>query len=165
MESLHYIESKIFSWEHLKNQLAIWRFKDQKIVFTNGCFDILHLGHVEYLAKAKDFGNILIVGLNSDESVRSLKGPYRPISNQHARSMTLAALSMVDAVVVFEEETPYRLIQMIQPDILVKGKDYKEHEIAGNDIVRAKGGDIVTIELVKGYSTSQIIEKIYKHFK
>jgi len=165
MKSLYQIESKIFSWEHLKKQLAVWRFKDQKIVFTNGCFDIIHLGHVEYLAKAKNLGNVLIVGLNADESVRILKGPHRPLSNQHARAMTLAAFSMVDAVVIFEEETPYELIRLIQPDVLVKGKDYKEDEIAGNDIVKAKGGEIVTIDLVKGYSTSQIIEKIHKHYK
>jgi len=165
MESLNLIASKILSWEHLQKQLAVWRFKNQKIVFTNGCFDILHLGHIEYLAKARDFGNILIIGLNSDESVRALKGPHRPINHQYARAMTLAALSFVDAVVIFEEETPVELIGIVQPDILVKGKDYKEHEIAGNEIVKAKGGSIVTIDLVKGFSSSQMIEKIHRHFK
>jgi D-glycero-beta-D-manno-heptose 1-phosphate adenylyltransferase len=165
MENLNLIESKIFSQENLQNKLAFWKFKDQKIVFTNGCFDLLHLGHVEYLAKAKDLGNILVVGLNSDESVRKLKGPHRPINHQHARALTLAAFFFVDAVVIFEEETPVELIRMVQPDILVKGKDYKEHEIAGNEIVKAKGGRIVTIDLVKGFSSSQLIEKIHKHFK
>ena len=165
MKNKAVIESKIFSWEQLEKQLAIWRFKNQKIVFTNGCFDILHLGHITYLAQAKDLGHILIIGLNSDESVRKLKGPHRPLNIQHARAMTLASLFFVDAVTVFEDETPYKLIQMIQPDILVKGKDYKEEEISGFDIVNAKGGKIVTLDLVKDYSTSHIVEKLYNSFK
>jgi D-glycero-beta-D-manno-heptose 1-phosphate adenylyltransferase len=165
MKNQHLIESKIYSWEQLQRQVVLWRFKEQRIVFTNGCFDIIHLGHIDYLAKAKDLGDVLIIGLNSDDSIKKIKGQHRPIIQQHARAITLAALSFVNAVVIFEEETPYELIRMIQPDVLVKGKDYKEHEIAGYDIVKDKGGNIVTIDLVKGFSTSQIIEKIHKQFK
>lgn len=162
METLKNIESKIFGWEYLQKQLAIWRFKDKKIVFTNGCFDVLHLGHIEYLAKARDLGDVLVIGLNSDDSVHRIKGPHRPLNNEHARAMTLASLSFVDAIVIFVEETPSELIKLVHPDILVKGKDYKEYEIAGNDIVKSYGGKIVTIDLVKGYSTSQLIEKARK---
>jgi len=159
MNNLKNIESKIFSWDGLRKQLAIWRFKNKKIVFTNGCFDVLHLGHIEYLAKARELGGILLIGLNSDESVRRIKGPARPLNDEHARAMALASFSFVDAIVIFKEETPLELIRLVRPDTLVKGKDYKEHEIVGNDIVKSYGGQIVTIDLVKGYSTSQLIEK------
>jgi rfaE bifunctional protein nucleotidyltransferase chain/domain len=162
MESLKNIESKIFSWESLQKQLAVWRFKERKIVFTNGCFDILHLGHIEYLARARDLGGVLVIGLNSDDSVHRITGPHRPLNNEHARALTLASLFFVDAITVFEEETPYELIKVVRPDILVKGKDYKESEIVGSDIVKSYGGKIVTMELVKGYSTTNFIEKARK---
>jgi D-glycero-beta-D-manno-heptose 1-phosphate adenylyltransferase len=162
MEKLKALKSKIYTWEQLQRQIAIWRFKGNKIVFSNGCFDILHLGHVEYLAQARDLGNILIVGLNSDESVHRLKGPHRPVNKEFARELTLAALGFVDAVVVFTEDTPFKLIEMVQPDVLVKGKDYEDKEIVGADIVRARGGEVITIELVKGYSTTHTIEKTHK---
>jgi rfaE bifunctional protein nucleotidyltransferase chain/domain len=162
MEKLKTLKSKIFTLEQLQKQLAIWRFKGKKIVFSNGCFDILHLGHIEYLAKARDLGHILIVGLNSDESVHRLKGSHRPVNKEFARELTLAALSFVDAVVVFTEDTPYNLIEMVQPDVLVKGKDYEEKEIVGSDIVKARGGEVITIDLVKGYSTTHTIEKTHK---
>jgi len=162
MESLKNIELKVFGWEYLQKQLGVWRFKDKKIVFTNGCFDILHLGHIEYLAKARDLGSVLVIGLNSDDSVHRIKGPHRPLNNEHARAMILASLSFVDAVTIFEEETPYELIKLVRPDFLVKGKDYKEHEIVGSDFVKSYGGKIVTIDMVKGYSTSQLIEKARK---
>jgi len=162
MESLKNIELKVFGWEYLQKQLGVWRFKDKKIVFTNGCFDILHLGHIEYLAKARDLGSVLVIGLNSDDSVHRIKGPHRPLNNEHARAMILASLSFVDAVTIFEEETPYELIKLVRPDFMVKGKDYKEHEIVGSDFVKSYGGKIVTIDMVKGYSTSQLIEKARK---
>ena len=162
MERLSIIKSKIFTWDHLRKQLALWRFKEKSIVFSNGCFDVLHLGHVEYLAKARDLGNILVVGLNSDDSVRRIKGAHRPVNNEDARAITLAAMSFVDAVVVFGEDTPYELISMVKPDILVKGKDYEGKEIIGSDVVAAGGGQVITIELTKGYSTTHTIELAQK---
>jgi len=158
MERLSLIRAKIYSWENLQRQVAVWRFKDKKIVFSNGCFDVLHLGHIEYLAKARDLGDILIVGLNSDGSVRRIKGAHRPVNNEEARALTLAAMSFIDAVVIFDKDTPFELIKLIQPDVLVKGKDYEGKEIVGADIVKARGGQTVTIELTKGYSTSHTIE-------
>jgi D-glycero-beta-D-manno-heptose 1-phosphate adenylyltransferase len=162
MEKLKVVKSRIYTWEELQRQLAIWRFKSKKIVFTNGCFDILHLGHVELLAKAREQGDILIVGLNSDESVRRIKGTHRPVNSHHAREFTLASLIFVDAVVTFEEDTPYELIRIVQPDVLVKGKDYDGKDIVGSDIVKARGGEVVTIELTRGYSTTHTIEKAHK---
>jgi rfaE bifunctional protein nucleotidyltransferase chain/domain len=162
MEKLNLIRSKIYTWDHLRKQLAIWRFQSKKIVFSNGCFDVLHLGHVEYLAKARDLGDILIVGLNSDDSVHRLKGARRPVNNEEARAITLAAFSFVDGVILFGEDTPHELIKLIQPDILVKGKDYEGKVIVGSDVVKATGGQVVTIELTKGYSTTHTIELAQK---
>ena len=162
MERLSLIKSKIYSWDHIQRQLAIWRFQDKKLVFSNGCFDVLHLGHIEYLSKARDLGHILIVGLNSDDSVRRIKGAHRPVNKEEARAITLAALSFVDAVVVFDKDTPIDLIKLVQPDVLVKGKDYDGKEIVGADVVKAHGGQVVTIELTKGYSTSHTIELAHK---
>jgi len=142
--------------------MAIWRFKGKTIVFSNGCFDVLHLGHVEYLTKARDLGNILIVGLNSDDSVHRIKGAHRPVNNEEARAISLAAFSFVDCVILFGEDTPYELIKLVQPDILVKGKDYEGKEIVGSDVVKARGGQVVTIELTKGYSTTHTIELAQK---
>lgn len=159
MNQLHELTSKILDTGSLNAQLKMWRNEDKKIVFTNGCFDILHRGHVEYLAQAADMGDILVVGLNTDASVSRLKGPLRPVNDEHARAMVLAALRFVDAVVLFEEDTPYELIKTVQPDILVKGTDYKPEDIVGYDIVMARGGEVKTIELVKGYSTTGIIER------
>lgn len=145
------------------------RLKDNKIVFTNGCFDILHRGHTEYLAKARDLGGVLVIGLNTDDSVRRQnKSPERPINNEETRATILAALEFVDFVVLFNEDTPYELIKKIQPDILVKGADYDPNEtnptskkyIVGSDIVRAKDGQIKTIELTEGYSTTGLIHKL-----
>jgi len=141
-------------------QLAVWRFHENKIVFTNGCFDLLHLGHIDYLARAASEGTLLIVGLNSDESVKRIKGDSRPITDEKSRAMTLAALGFVGAVVIFDQDTPAALIKQVQPDILVKGKDYEPKDIVGADIVEKKGGEVITIDLVEGYSTSAIIDKI-----
>jgi rfaE bifunctional protein nucleotidyltransferase chain/domain len=162
MNKLEIISGKILDRESLRRACVLWNFKNQKVVFTNGCFDILHLGHIEYLAKAAELGDVLVIGLNSDRSVHRIKGKTRPINDEHSRSMILASLEFVTAVVIFDEETPYELIKTIQPDILVKGKDWKIEEIAGHDIVLAKGGKVETIELTPGYSTTAIEQKILK---
>ena len=154
------IQRKILKQPELDRQLAFWRFKGLKVVFTNGCFDIIHLGHIDYLADAAGLGNILVIGMNTDNSTRRLKGPTRPINDENSRAMILASLSFVDAVVLFDEETPYNLIKTVQPDILVKGADYKPEDIVGYNIVMAKGGKVETLEYLKGYSTSLIEKKI-----
>ena len=160
MDKLDIIRSKIFDPKHLMRQLVAWRFLGKKIVFTNGCFDILHQGHIEYLAKAADYGDILIVGLNTDESVKRIKGTSRPVQGEDSRALIIASLHVVSAVVLFNEETPYNLIKKIQPDILVKGGDYKIENIVGYDIVSAKGGQVISIEFLKGFSTSSILAKL-----
>ncbi len=154
------LKQKILSSKNLKSQLALWQFQDKIIVFTNGCFDIIHAGHIDYLSKAKDLGDILLIGLNTDDSVRRLKGENRPVNDENARAIILAAMQFVDAVVLFDEGTPYDLIKQVQPDILVKGSDYMPEDIVGADIVLAKGGEIKTIDFLEGYSTSRIIERI-----
>ena len=156
------IKSKIFSKESLKYQLSIWKFQNKKLVFTNGCFDILHLGHIDYLSKAKSFGDKLIIGLNTDISVRKIKGKNRPFTDENSRATILASLLFVDAVILFDEETPYDLIKFVQPDVLIKGGDYKVEDIVGYDIVKDSGGKIETLDLLEGYSTSLIEEKIKK---
>ncbi|MCX6231763.1 MAG: D-glycero-beta-D-manno-heptose 1-phosphate adenylyltransferase [Bacteroidetes bacterium] len=163
MQKFEVIQSKILKADDLHHMLAYWRFKGMKIVFTNGCFDILHAGHVEYLAKAASEGNVLIIGLNTDASVRRIKGHHRPINDENARALIMASLNFVNAVVLFDEDTPYELIKLIQPDILIKGSDYKPEDIVGYDILKAKGGEIKTIELVPGYSTTAIEQKIFKN--
>ena len=162
MHEFEIIRSKILSANDLSQKLAYWRFKAMKIVFTNGCFDILHAGHIEYLAKAAAEGDVLIIGLNTDASVRKLKGSHRPINDENARALIMASLNFVSAVVLFEEETPYDLIKLVQPDILIKGSDYKPEDIAGYDILMAKGGEVKTIDLIPGYSTTAIEQKIFK---
>ena len=136
------------------------REKGKKIVFTNGCFDIIHAGHVDYLEKAKSLGDFLVVGLNSDESVKRLKGPSRPVNPVDQRKKVLEALKPVDLVVVFEEDTPERLIKEIKPDVLVKGGDWKIENIVGADFVMSYGGKVYTIDFVYDTSTTKIIEKV-----
>lgn len=169
MKQLEVIENRIFKFDELLSQVSDWRFQQEKIVFTNGCFDILHAGHIDYLSKAKDLGQRLIVGINSDASVKSLgKGSSRPIQNSESRLLLVAALNFVDAVIEFNEETPFELIQAIKPDVLTKGGDYDPEEsnpeektyIVGSDIVRQNGGIIVSIPFLPGYSTSSIENKI-----
>ena len=160
MKNFEVIQSKIFTLETIRHHLAAWKFQQKKIVFTNGCFDILHLGHIDYLSKAADLGNILVIGLNSDISIRKIKGSGRPIIDETSRKQVLASLLFVDAVILFDDETPYNLIKFIQPDILVKGSDYKSEDIVGYDILKAKNGEVVTIDLVPGYSTTAIEEKL-----
>jgi len=138
------------------------RRRGHKIVFTNGVFDILHRGHVEYLQKAKAMGDILIVGLNSDASTRRLKGPERPVQSQADRAAVLLALRAVDYVVIFGEDTPYELIRQVRPDVLVKGSDYKLSEIVGRDIVRSHGGTVRRVKLTPGRSTTQVLRKAAK---
>ena len=138
----------------------IWRLTSQKIVFTNGCFDILHYGHIHYLAEAKALGDQLIVGMNSAASVKRLKGEHRPINDEQTRQYLLASLQMVDAIVSFEEDTPYNLIERVLPDILVKGGDWQIDQIVGSDIVLANGGEVKSLAFVEGYSTTNIEEKI-----
>lgn len=161
MDYQTFILSKIVrNKEDLRTTLNQWRFKDEKIVFTNGCFDILHRGHVEYLAKAAALGSKLIIGLNTNASVRRLKGESRPINDEAARAILLSSLIFTDKIVLFDEDTPLELIRFIQPDILVKGNDYKPEEIVGYDILKAKGGEVVTIELTEGFSTTSILNKL-----
>ncbi|MFH1190470.1 MAG: D-glycero-beta-D-manno-heptose 1-phosphate adenylyltransferase [Candidatus Omnitrophota bacterium] len=134
----------------------------KKVVFTNGCFDILHVGHVAYLKRARELGDALVVGLNSDSSVRAIKGKFRPVNNEADRAIVLSALSFVDLITIFPEDTPERLIKAIKPDILAKGADWKESDIAGAGFVKSYGGKVVRIPFVKGYSTTSVIGKIGK---
>jgi rfaE bifunctional protein nucleotidyltransferase chain/domain len=136
------------------------REQDGTVVFTNGVFDLLHPGHVRYLQQARSLGRVLMVGLNSDRSVRAIKGPDRPVNPEHERAELLLALSCVDAVVIFDDETPYAVIQRVQPDVLVKGADWAEDAIVGRDVVEARGGRVVRIELAPGLSTSELIGRV-----
>lgn len=160
MNHLKINQQKILNQEGLNSKIAYWKFKGYKVVFTNGCFDIIHLGHIDYLSKARDLGDILIIGLNTDNSVSRIKGPSRPVNNETARANILASFNFVDAIVLFDEETPYELINNVKPDILVKGSDYKPEDIVGYGIVKNSGGMIETIDFLEGYSTSSIIEKL-----
>ncbi|MBK0382208.1 D-glycero-beta-D-manno-heptose 1-phosphate adenylyltransferase [Pedobacter sp. SD-b] len=163
VQNLNIIQQKIFfSLNDFESQLEIWKKEKQQLVFTNGCFDIMHLGHVDYLSKAADLGTKLIVGLNSDASTKNLKGPTRPICNQKSRAGLLAALFFVDAVILFDEQTPINLISRILPDVLVKGADYNIDQIVGAKEVLANGGEVKTISFLEGYSTSSIEQKILK---
>jgi rfaE bifunctional protein nucleotidyltransferase chain/domain len=152
--------NKIYSLEDAVNLVKNWKSTDNKVVFTNGCFDIVHLGHIDYLEKARNLGTKLVLGLNTDASVNRLKGPTRPVVNEYARARMMAAFEFVDAVILFDEPTPLTLIEAIKPDILVKGDDYTVETIVGSDFVISNGGEVKTISLVKGYSTTKLIEKI-----
>ncbi|MBI5328617.1 MAG: D-glycero-beta-D-manno-heptose 1-phosphate adenylyltransferase [Deltaproteobacteria bacterium] len=152
-------KNKIVSLSKLQKLIHSIR-KNKRIVFTNGCFDIIHAGHVRYLNKSKTLGHILVVGLNSDSSVKKIKGEKRPIVPQKERAEVLSGLEAVDYVVIFNEPTPIKLIKAILPDILVKGADWANHEIVGADVVKAAGGKIARVKLVKGRSTTNIIKKI-----
>ncbi len=161
----HFPERKIFrTWQSpdLQSLIHYYRFKEQRVVFTNGCFDLLHPGHVDLLLRAAELGDVLIVGINTDASVQRLKGPHRPLIDEAGRAATLAALHCVDHVVCFDENTPARLIEHIGPDVLVKGADYNTSQIAGADFVRKRGGQVLSLPLLVGYSTTSLIEKIKK---
>ena len=155
---------KIQSWEEAQNTVAKWKGKKHTTVFTNGCFDILHAGHVSYLKKAKELGHKLILGLNSDQSVQRMqKSPNRPLQSETSRSIVMAGLESVDLVVVFNEDTPLELIKALKPDVLVKGADYKIEDIVGGKEVLSWGGSVETIEFLDGYSTTAIEQKILNH--
>jgi D-glycero-beta-D-manno-heptose 1-phosphate adenylyltransferase len=168
MSRLTFLQNKIIELNDAKRMLAMWRMKGDKIVFTNGCFDILHKGHVTYLALAAQEGTRLVIGLNTDASVREQgKGENRPINDQDARALVIAALGFVDLVLFFEEQTPINLIKELLPDVLVKGADYDPNEsdpnskkyIVGSDLIKSNGGKVIAIPLVDGYSTTSILAK------
>jgi D-beta-D-heptose 7-phosphate kinase/D-beta-D-heptose 1-phosphate adenosyltransferase len=154
--------AKIKTIRELQPLLTILRAAGRKIVFTNGCFDIIHTGHTRYLAIARSFGDILVVAVNSDSSVRTIKGEKRPISSQAERAETLAALESVDFVTIFDEPDPHRVISALQPDVLVKGGDWPIEKIIGRDVVEARGGKVVNVPYVEGASTTGIIERIVR---
>ena len=154
------LEAKIHTVDSLPKLLATWEQGKERVVFTNGCFDLIHRGHVDYLSRAADKGTKLIIGVNTDSSVSRLKGPHRPIQDEYTRLMILAAFSFVNVVVLFDEPTPYELIALVQPNVLVKGSDYKPEDIVGYDIVKVKGGEVSTIDFLDGFSTSGIEKKI-----
>lgn len=152
--------SKLKCPAQLKTIVANLRKYGKKIVFTNGCFDILHIGHVKYLEKAKKYGDVLIVGLNSDSSVRKIKGKSRPLNKQKDRALVLAALGFIDYVVIFNEDTPYNLISILKPDVLVKGSDWHKDKIVGAGLVNKAGGKVIGAPFIKGFSTTKLIRKI-----
>ncbi len=153
-------EHKIKTVAEAKEAIKQWKATGEKVVFTNGCFDLLHLGHVDYLEKARALGNRLVIGLNTDDSVSRFKGPERPLQDQNSRARVLAALQFVDLVVYFNEDTPLNLISELIPDVLVKGSDYLAENIVGAEVVKKNGGQVETIDFVPGYSTTRIVEKI-----
>jgi D-glycero-beta-D-manno-heptose 1-phosphate adenylyltransferase len=153
-------EGKIKSLIEAKEVVGVWKKQNEKVVFTNGCFDLLHLGHVDYLEKARAKGDHLVIGLNTDDSVSRFKGPERPLQDQYSRARILAALQFVDLVVFFNEDTPLNLIAELVPNVLVKGSDYLAGNIVGADVVKKAGGKVETIDFVPGYSTTRIVEKI-----
>jgi D-glycero-beta-D-manno-heptose 1-phosphate adenylyltransferase len=154
--------TKIVSLVEARANVKQWQAQGFKVVFTNGCFDIIHLGHVDYLEKARNLGDKLVLGLNTDDSVSRFKGPDRPLQDQHSRARVLAAFQFIDLVVLFNEDTPLNLISELLPDILVKGSDYLTENIVGADVVKRNGGVVKTIDFVSGYSTTRIVEKIKK---
>ncbi len=154
------IKSKIINYSQLDNLIANWKKANERIVFTNGCFDIIHQGHIDYLSKAKDLGSKLIIGVNTDRSVSAIKGKHRPIQDEYSRLTILAAMEFVDAVILFDEDTPINLISRIIPDILVKGSDYKAENIVGYDVVTGNGGKVETLDFLEGFSTSNIEKRI-----
>ena len=160
MNHLNSIQNKIYTLPDLERQMEKWKSAGDKIVFTNGCFDILHRGHIDVLAKTADLGDKLIIGLNSDSSIRKLKEDNRPIVDEKSRALLLAAFSFVDAIVLFSEQTPLNLIAEIKPDILAKGGDYKITEIVWHEVVQQNGGEVITIPLTEGFSSTNIIDKI-----
>ncbi len=162
MKNPDIIQQKIYTLDNLLKEVGRWKFLKKKIAFTNGCFDILHEGHIFSLSQAAKEGDVLIVGINADASTKRLKGPSRPVNNEHSRSLLIASLIMVDAVVIFGDDTPLELIKAILPDTMVKGGDYTIEQIVGAKEVIANGGNVVINPIVQGFSTTSIIEKIHK---
>ena len=159
-KKLNKLKAKIFNIKDLSKIINEWRLNGNKIVFTNGCFDLIHLGHLEILARSADLGDKLIVGINSDMSIKKIKGNSRPIIEEDSRAKQLAAIEFIDAVVLFNEDTPYDLINILKPDVLTKGGDYKKNDIVGNQLINKEQGEVVIIPLTQGYSTTSILEKI-----
>ena len=162
MSHLNKLNNKIYSLEELENQMNAWKQAGEEVVFTNGCFDIIHRGHIEVLAQTADLGNRLIIGLNSDSSIQKLKGKNRPIIEEQSRAILLASFSFVDAVILFSEDTPINLISTLKPDVLAKGGDYKIETIVGNKEVQENGGQVILVPFVDGFSSTTIIDKIKK---
>lgn len=160
MKSIQAIPAKIITLQSLMKQATRWRLQNKKIVFTNGVFDILHQGHIASLCEAASYGDVLVVAVNADDSVKKLKGPGRPVNNEQARALMLASLLMTDAVILFNEDTPLNLITALLPDVLVKGGDYTIEQIAGAQEVLAAGGTVKIAQIVEGISTTAIIEKM-----
>jgi D-beta-D-heptose 7-phosphate kinase/D-beta-D-heptose 1-phosphate adenosyltransferase len=159
-KKLNKLKAKILNIKDLAKIINEWRLNGDKIVFTNGCFDLIHLGHLEILARSADLGDKLIVGINSDMSIKKIKGSSRPIIEEDSRAKQLAAIEFIDAVILFNEDTPYDLINILKPDILTKGGDYKKNDIVGNQLINKEQGEVVIIPLTQGYSTTSILEKI-----
>ncbi|MES2329198.1 MAG: D-glycero-beta-D-manno-heptose 1-phosphate adenylyltransferase [Bacteroidota bacterium] len=164
MKAVNAIEKKIFTLPQMLAQIASWRVTNKTIAFTNGCFDIFHEGHIFSLSQAALEADYLIVGVNSDSSTKRLKGPERPINHEHSRALLLASLAIIDAVVIFDENTPFELINAVQPDVLVKGGDYTIEQIVGSKEVIANGGRVVINPIVEGFSTTGIIAQIKSSF-
>ena len=162
MSHLKSINTKIFYLESLKEKVSTWKKAGKKVVFTNGCFDLIHRGHIEVLAQTADLGDKLIIGLNSDVSIKKLKGESRPIIDEKSRVILLASLSFVDAIVLFSEETPLNLISNLNPDVLAKGGDYKINTIVGHEIISQNGGEVILVPFIEGFSSSNIVNKIKK---
>ena len=162
MSNLKTLNSKIYNLDTLTSQVEQWKMADNKVVFTNGCFDIIHRGHIEVLARTADLGDKLIIGINSDQSIQKLKGKDRPIIDEQSRAILLAALSFVDAIVLFSEVTPLKLISTLLPDVLAKGGDYEIETIVGHEIVQQNGGKVKLVPFVDGFSSTTIIDKIKK---
>jgi len=160
MLHLNILQNKIYSLDALKTQVTSWKKSGEKVVFTNGCFDVIHRGHIEVLARTADLGDKLIIGLNADSSIKNLKGEGRPIIDEMSRAVLLAALSFVDAVVLFSEETPLNLISTLLPDVLAKGGDYEIATVVGHEIVQENGGKVILVPFVDGFSSTTIIDKI-----
>lgn len=159
------LQSKIFAnREAIRPTIAQWAEEDQRVVFTNGCFDIVHKGHIDYLYEASKLADRMVIGLNTDASVQVLKGEGRPVNNNEARALIIAALGFVDMVVFFGEDTPKELIDVVQPDVLTKGSDYIAENIVGYNTVMAKGGQVITIDLTDGFSTTALIKRIKKAY-
>ena len=160
MSHLKDINSKIYNIDTLTTQVEQWKKSGNKIVFTNGCFDIIHRGHIEVLASTADLGNKLIIGLNSDQSIQNIKGEGRPIIDEQSRAILLAALSFVDAIILFSQDTPLKLIGALLPNVLAKGGDYEIENIVGHEIVQQNGGKVKLVPFIDGYSSTSIIKKI-----
>jgi len=158
------LEDKILALNALKQKILRLKSQRKKVVFTNGCFDLLHWGHIKYLQDAANKGDLLVVGVNSDSSVKRLKGKNRPLVNEKDRLRMIAGLECVDYVVLFKEDTPLKIIKLLKPDVLVKGADWNKNNMVGRDIVLSNGGSVSTIKFVRGYSTSHLIKKIAERF-